>query len=305
MAVPAIGTTSTPTTAGDLLLSIRAQIPDPVVDPSQDGSAFAFATLIRWINDAGRIMASTSPIIKDWHGIASEEGMDIYELPIQTLSVEQLWYDLTPCVRTPEALTIDTTKVTSRSYYFGPHSLHAQPRLQVWPAADRSGSTTTLTSSLTATDRTLPVADATGFEAMGFLGIDSEVILYRTINTAGTSITQTLRGQAGTVATTHSSGATVQERNIMFRMSRLPVAIVNATDPVEIPVGLQPLLELYVLAKVREAEQESMLALQMRREWEGAMTKLTNSAQFAGIRQGLQISEGYNVGLFRGRVFLP
>lgn len=305
MSIPSIGTTSTATTAGDLILSIRSQIPDPVVDPADNGGAFSYDTLRRWINDAMRIMSTASPIIQDWYAMTSQQGMDVYEMPNTTLSVEQLWYDLQPCLRTPEAFTIQTSKITAPSYYFGPHSIHAIPRLQVWPACDRNGATTTLSSDLSATATTIAVADATGFEDMGFLGIGNEIILYRTINAAGTSITSILRGQAGTVAAAHPNGATVTERNIMMKLSRLPTPILLPGDPVEIPLGLIPVVELYVLAKVREAEQESALAMQMRKEFDVIMEKMTNKPQLKGLRQGLQVGEGMGAGLFRGRVIIP
>lgn len=305
MTLPAIARTASTTTAGDLILSIRSQIPDPTASASDNGDSFSYDTLRRWINDAMRVMATTSPVVEDWYGIQSQQGMDIYELPGETLSVEQLWYDLLPCVRAPEALTIYNTKITSRGYYFGPHSTHAIQRIQVWPASDRTGSTTTITADLSDTAGTISTANASTFKAFGFLSIDQEIILYRTVNAAGTSVTNLLRGQAGTVPAAHTSGATVTERNIMMKMSRLPTPIQQPEDTIEIPNGLVPLLELYVLAKVREAEQESVIALQMRREWDQAMTKLTNSAQLAGLRQGIQVNSTIGPELFRGRVFIP
>ena len=305
MAVPAIGATTAATTAGDLILSIRSQIPDPVADPGTDGGAFSYDTLRRWINDAMRIMATASPIIQDWYGLPSEEGMDIYEMPNTTLSVEQLWYDLEPCMRSPEALTIFVTKLQSRGYFFGPHSIHAIPRLQVWPASDRSAATTTLTSSLTAAGTTIAVADASGFQPMGFLSIGTEIILYRTVNAAGTSVTNVLRAQAGSQASAHNSGVTVTERNIIMKLSRLPTAISIPSDPVEIPLGLVPVVELYVLAKVREAEQESALAMSMRKEFDQFMEKMTSKAQIKGLRQGLQVSSTIGPDLYRGRVYIP
>lgn len=305
MSVPSIGLTTQATTAGDLILSIRSQIPDPVADPGLDGGAFTYDTLRRWINDACRIMATASPIIQDWYGLQSQQGMDIYEMPNTTLSVEQLWYDLEPCVRSAEAWTIQTSKITAPAYYFGPHSIHAIPRIQVWPANDRTGATTTLTSGITATDTTIPIAAATSIMAFGFIGIDSEIILYRSINAAGTSITNVLRGQAGSLAAAHNTGATVTERNVMMKLSRLPVPIQVPTDPIEIPLGLVPLVELYVLAKVREAEQESVLALQMRQEFNKNMEALTNKASLKGLRQGLQVGQQLGPMLFRGRVIIP
>lgn len=305
MTQPAIARTASTTTASDLILSIRAQIPDPVASAADDGDSFSYDTLRRWINDAMRIMATTSPIIEDWYALQSQEGMDIYVLPNEALSVEQLFYDLLPCVRAPEALTIFTSKITSRGYYFGPHRMHAQQSIQVWPASDRTGSTTTLTAGMTTTDTTISLTNATAFKSYGFLSVNDEIILYRTINAAGTSVTNILRGQAGTAPDTHNNGATVTELNIIMKMSRLPVPLVQPEDVIEIPTSLVPMLELYVMAKVREAEQESVIAMQMRRDWDQAMTKLTNSAQLAGIRQGLQVSSAIGPDLYRGRVYIP
>lgn len=295
------------TTAGDLVLSIRSQIPDPVssTDGSGDGNAFTYATLQRWINQGMNLMAVAAPIIQDWYAIQSQQGMDIYVLPQTTLSVEQLWYDLEPCVRSPEALTIYLNKITSKGYYFGPHSIHANPRLQVWPCSDRTGSTTTLAAALGATDTTITVTSVTGFNQLGFVQVDSEIILYRTITSSSNTITNLLRGQGGTAAVAHTNGATVTELNIFFKQSRLPVAITSVTDTVEIPLGLVPLLELYVLSKVREAEQESALAMQMRKEFDAAVEKMAHKNEFAGLRQGLQVSSQLGPDLFRGRVFIP
>lgn len=295
-------------TLGDIIQSVRAQIPDPETNPATDNpTGFTLAMLIRWINDGMRVMAVTAPIIQDWYALPSEAGMDIYELPSTILSVEQLWYDLLPCERIPELDMLWSTKTTSRSYYFGPHSIHATPRMHVSPAAERSASSTTLSAGISATAVTIPVATAADFKEYGYIKIDNELIMYRTINAAATSMTQILRGQGGTVATTHNSGATVQEQNIFFKVSRLPTPVAVYTDVVEIPIGLTPLIELYVLAKVREAEQESALALQLRQEFMKAMDVLESKAQLKGLRQGIQVrAELPGPVLYSGgRLFVP
>jgi hypothetical protein len=292
-------------TLGDIIQSVRSQIPDPTLLPTVDNAnGFTLATLIRWINDAMRVMATSSPIVQDWYGVQSQINNDIYILPDTVLSVEQLWYDLQPCVRAPEAMTIYVNQITSKGYYFGPHSIHATPRLQVWPASDRTGNTTTLTGNINSSITTFSGTLTTGWMSLGFLGIDNEVMSYRTLSSGGT-FTNTLRGQAGSVAAAHTAGATITERNIMMKVSRLPTAVATSTDTVEIPVGLTPLIELYVLAKVREAEQESALAMQMRQEFQKSMDLLQNRAQLKGIRQGLQVSSAIGPDLYRGRLFIP
>lgn len=301
-----VATASAAATAGNIIQSIRAQIPDPTTDPTVDGppNGFALATLIQWINDAMRVMASTSPIIMDWGAFASELGQDVYVLPAIVLSVEQLWYDTLPCVRSPAADSLFVSKVNGRSFFFGPYSLHATPRLHVWPCADRSGATTTLSADITATATTITVASNALFKSYGYFTIESETVLYRTVTSPGT-FTQILRGQAGSTAAAHLTGATVTENNIFYKCSRLPTPITGANDLIEIPVGLTPLIELYVLAKVREAEQDSQQALAMRREFQQAMEKLQERASYKGIRQGLQVGAQVGPDLWRGRVWVP
>src|SRR5207245_2360413 len=222
------------TTLGDIIQSVRSPIPDPTTDPAVDNTnGFTLAMLIRWINDAMRVMATSAPIIQDWFGVRSAVNMDLYILPATTLSVEQLWYDLLPCVRGPEALTIYTNQISSKGYYFGPHAIHATPRLQVWPASDRTGATTTLAADISSTPSTIAVTNSPSFLQFGFIQIDSEIIMART-NSSNT-FSNLLRGQAGTTAASHSAAtATVTELNIMMKLSRLPTPVVTQADVIEI-----------------------------------------------------------------------
>ena len=230
--------------------------------------------------------------------------MDVYELPARILSVEQLWYDLWPCWRSPAADAFFTAKIESRSYFFGPYAIHATPRLHVWPAADRTGATTTLNGAIANDATTITLTSATNFRTYGYFSVEDEIILYRTIST--NTVTDILRGQAGTVAAAHSDLAPVTERNIFFRCSRLPVTVTGVNDVIEIPLGLVPLLELYALSKVREAEQDHQTAMMLRQEWTSSMTSLTASASLKGLRQGLQVRASPQGPLLSGgRVFVP
>jgi len=301
-----IGSPTATTTVHDLIMSIRDQIPDPVSDPAADGAVFSVAALLRWINKAGERMCQAAPIIEDWYAIPSEAGMDVYELPNHITNVLQLWYDLNECVRQPELDALGLSKVTARSYYFGPHSSHIVPRLHVWPAADRSAATTTLTAAMTATQKTVPMASVANFNQYGFVAIDSELILYRTLSSTGPQLTQILRGQGGTLAASHNSGAAVQELNIFFKCNRLPATLTSVSDVFEVPRGLYPIIELYVLAEVRNAEQEFQEARALRQEFDAKVNELAQKNM--KLRQGMQVRVGpsgpllYGTG---GRVFVP
>lgn len=79
----------------------------------------------------------------------------------------------------------------------------------------------------------------------------------------------------------------------MFQVTRLPQPIVLDTDAVEIPQSLWPLIELYVLAKVRELEQNHETANSMLGSFMKLVEQLANKAQLSKPRQGLQVKVGY------------
>lgn len=296
--MPVVGIPLTTSGLGDLILEIRDLIPDPVSDPSQDGNAFSLATLLRFINHAAEELCFNAPIIEDWYGVPSEQGMDVYEMSNTIVDVRQLWYDLWPCWRAPEYDAIFTTKIQSRSYFQGPHASHQIPKVHVWPCADRSAATTTLTSALTTSSLVIPVAATTNFRLYGLLKINDEIILYRTLDSSLNQIRQILRGQGGTVADTHSSGATVQELNIMMKVSRLPRPVTSINDVLEVPQGLYPLIEMGVLAHVRQVEQEYQESARLHQLFDSEIDKLSSKGN--KIRQGIQIRSGMDGPLLYG-----
>lgn len=299
--------------ASDLILSIREQIPDATTgdDPALDGKAFSLATLLRWINDAGRLMCAKTPIIRDWYGLPTVVGKDVYVLPDYITSVEQVFYDLYPMGRAPEENFIFASKVEGRSWWFGPHAIHAIPRLFVWPAPSSAGASTTLNGSITATATSLTLTSGTGVQAFGFLRLGgdiatSELIRYSNIVTSTGVVSNMLRGQGGTVAQAWANLAVVDEGNLFFNCYRLPVPLKTSTDPVEMPQALWPLIELYVLSKVRSAEQDDATALQLRQEFFQILKDMLDAAPLKGLRQGLQVRTTYGLPeLWRGRLIIP
>jgi hypothetical protein len=306
--MPIIGSQNILTPVGELIMEIRDLIPDPVDDPSQDGAAFSLASILRFINHAGEEMCQAAPIIEDWYGIPSEQGMDVYELDSKVVDVRQLFYDLWPCWRSPEYNGIFTSKISSRSYFFGPHTSHYVPKIHVWPCADRSGFTTTLSAGITITDRIIPLTatgtGVTGFRPYGLMKIDNEIILYRTVDSTLNQIRQVLRGQYGTTPVAHLISAPVTELNIMMKVSRLPQPILSINDPFEVPAGLIPILETGVMAHIRMIEQEFQEAKSLRTEFDSAVKEIATKGN--KIRQGTSIRVGSDGPLlYGGRVIVP
>lgn len=290
-------------TADEIITSVRGLIPDPVADNDSDG-AFSASLIRQWINDAMDEISGNVPCVLDWSGVQSIQGMDLYEMDSSVLTIQQLWYDLWPCWQTPELDTTFVTKVGGRSYFFGPHSVGAFPRLHVWPACDRTGLSTTLSAGITSTATTIGLTSVTGLKDYGYLKIDNEIITYRTLGTS--SVSNVLRGQAGTTAASHLISAPVTELNIMFKFSRLATHVTSKTSVIEIPKPLIPLIEMYVMANVRQAEQEYQESRGLRKEFEGGLKKAADSLALKTPRQGMQVrSEPPGPYLYFGRVYVP
>lgn len=298
-------------TAADLILSVRTQIPDPAPDndPALDGNAFRVDTLLRWVNDAGRLIAIAAPVVQDWFGFPTEIGQDVYELPSYITSVEQAWYNLLPLTRSPEADSIFTSKVSGRAWWMAPHSLHARPRMHIWPAPSESGAATTTSGSHADTATVITLADAAGFQQYGYALIapgteTEELIRYATVE--GNQLKNVLRAQGATSApATWANGTAVRECNLFGKCFRLPRPLKKVSDPMEIPQGLWPLVELYVLSKVRESEQDHQTSMQLYQTFNQLKDQLTDKAQLKGLRQGLQVRLFDGPSLFRGRTYIP
>lgn len=292
--------------ASNIIQSIRDQIPDKVTDPHLDGAAFSLASLLRWINDAGRIIAAAADVLQDWYAIPSIAGQSTYNVPSYIMSVEQAAYDLKPLGRVAEIDDIFTSKITAPSWWFGPHRVHANPQLHVWPACSRSAAVTSLVGNISATSLSLTVSSVAGFMAFGYLTIDSELIRYESLNSATNVISNLVRGVGGSVAAAHTGGTSVQENNIQFKCFRLPVPLTGADDVFELPQALWPIVELYVLAKVRAAEQNEEIAIKLRQEFMQIVEKFGQKGQVKGLRQGLQVRTiPPGPELYFGRVYVP
>ena len=296
----------TSVTAENILRSIRAKIPDPVADIATDGTAFTLSTLLLWLNDSARVLCSTVPVIQDWYAVRSTTGMDTYELPAEIMAVHQVYYDLDQLSRAAEGDSIFSNKVQGNSWWYSPHSVRVIPALHVSPACDRTGLATTLTTGggVNATATTFTLASTTDLNDTGFLLLESELVLYK--NVSGLTISNVLRGQGGTVAASHAQGSAVTECNILFKCTRLPRPLAAATDTVEVPQALWPLLELYVMANVREAEQEHQVSMSLRQEFVKLVDQLASRVDVKGPTQGLQVRVApMGPDLYFGRVYVP
>lgn len=173
--------------------------------------------------------------------------------------------------QTWEMVHIDTDNTSSYATHFSiwNNEIHLYPKLST------AASSTTLGAAITtATATSITVASNSGFRSIGGfyrMIIDSEVI-YAT-GTTSTTFTGCLRGMEGTTATTHSNGATVTERDIVYTFQVEPTDMVEITDTTIVP-------EPDVLAKgvaadfARGALQNNAMADRLEKLYEQDYAKL-------------------------------
>ena len=127
-------------------------------------------------------------------------------------------------------------------------------QLLLWQRPSTAAASTTLSAAISSTTATsISVAATSSFKRGDYFRfiIDSEVI-YATNNTS-TTFTGCLRGQEGTTAATHSNGATVTERDIVYTAHVEPTDLLDTQDRTSIPesdviaygaaIDLAPLVE--------------------------------------------------------------
>lgn len=116
---------------------------------------------------------------------------------------------------------INITRISESTYSTIPNKLAQGRPIQVWvnrqTAQTNAQATTTVaasgvTPSVSSTATTIYLTSTENMPSTGFVKIDSETISYT--NIVGNTLTNCWRGQNGTTATTHATGASVYIQNL-------------------------------------------------------------------------------------------
>jgi len=145
--------------------------------------------------------------------IVMNTGQAIYPYPEDTIDL------LDQVIRTQanglNQTDINISRISESTYAMIPNKLAQGRPIQVW-INRQTGATNatgvTLASNITALDTTIPVSDASNLATAGFINIGSETIVYQNID--GNSLLNCARGQNGTTAALHSSGAAITVANL-------------------------------------------------------------------------------------------
>ena len=112
-------------------------------------------------------------------------------------------------------IDINISRISESTYSTIPNKLTQGRPIQVWynrQSGMSNVTSATLNGTITSTATTITVSDASYLANAGFIQIDSEIIGYA--NTSGNQLINCYRGQNGTTAASHTTGAVITNKNI-------------------------------------------------------------------------------------------
>jgi hypothetical protein len=141
-------------------------------------------------------------------------GLNTYALPLDTIDLlDHVIRTGQNAASTQADLTI--TRISVSTYATIPNKLAPGRPIQVWVqrlSGQVSPANATLNGTINSTTTTITLSSTTSLPSAGFIRIDSEDIYYGWLS--GNSLGGVVRGQNGTTAASHTSGATVYNPNL-------------------------------------------------------------------------------------------
>jgi hypothetical protein len=203
-------------------------------------------------------------------------GQGIYPIPVNTIDL------LDHVIRQNNGqqsnqVDINITRISESTYSTIPNKLTTGRPIQVWfnrQSGQSNATSVTLNGTISATADSITVSDASALPIGGFIKIDNETISYA--NVIGNVLTNCYRGQNGTTAASHTTGAAITVQNlpsinvwptpdaggspytfVYWRLRRIQDAGTNGTVEPDIPFRLLPCmvagLAFYLSQKLPDA----------------------------------------------------
>jgi len=145
--------------------------------------------------------------------IVMQTGQAIYPLPVDTIDLMDM------VIRqnngTSNQMDINISRIAEPTYMSLPNKLAQGRPIQVWinrQSGQSSVTAVTLNGNINATDTTITVSNASSLTTSGFIQIDNEIISYP--NVSGNQLINCARGQNGTTAASHLTGAAITVQNL-------------------------------------------------------------------------------------------
>jgi hypothetical protein len=152
----------------------------------------------------------------DQQTIALNTGQAIYPLPVDTVDI------MDAVIRTQSGnqynqVDINISRIAEPTYMSIPNKLTTGRPIQMYvnrQSGTSNATTITLNGTINSTDTTITLSTTTGLASVGFIKIDNETISYTNVNPATNQLVNCWRGQNGTTAASHTTGASITVQNL-------------------------------------------------------------------------------------------
>jgi hypothetical protein len=141
-------------------------------------------------------------------------GQGLYPLPTDTVDLMDMVIRQNNA-STSNQIDINISRIAEPTYMSIPNKLTTGRPIQVYvnrQSGMDNATTVTLNGNISATDTSITVNSTSGLSTTGFIKIDNETISY--VNIVGNTLTNCYRGQNGTTAAAHVSGAAITKQNL-------------------------------------------------------------------------------------------
>jgi hypothetical protein len=230
--------------------------------------------------------------------ISMVTGQPIYPLPVDTIDI------LDAVIRrnngsTSNQIDINISRIAEPTYLAIPNKLTTGQPIQMYVNRQSGMSnvtTVTLNGNISATDTTITLSSTANLASVGFIKIDNETISYS--NISGNQLVNCYRGQNGTTAAAHVTGAIITVQNlpcvnlwptpnppgnqytfVYYRLRRMQDAGAGGTYEQDIPFRLLPCfvagLAYHMSMKKPEVDPNRIMMLQAdyEKQWDLASSE--------------------------------
>jgi len=204
-------------------------------------------------------------------------GQGIYPIPNNTIDLMDHVIRQNNGVQSTQ-IDINISRISESTYSTIPNKLTTGRPIQVWfnrQSGQSNATTVTLNGAINSTDTTITLSNASNIANSGFIKIDNEIIGYP--NTSGNQLINCYRGQSGTTAASHLTGAAISVENlpsinvwptpdagggpytfVYWRLRRVQDAGTNGSVEPDIPFRFLPCmvagLAFYIAQKISEGQ---------------------------------------------------
>ena len=224
-------------------------------------------------------------------------GQAIYPIPVNTIDLLDTVVRQNNGVASNQ-IDINISRISESTYSTIPNKLTNGRPIQMWfnrQTGQSNATTATLNGGISATDTTITVNNISQLSNAGFVQIGNETIGYP--NVSGNQLINCYRGQNGTTAAAHSTGAAITSQNlpcinvwptpdagggpytfVYWRLRRIQDAGTNGAVEPDIPFRLLPCmvagLAFYLAQKLPDAIQRmQFLKSEYEEQWLMASTE--------------------------------